>query len=99
MKAFIRTWRALDIEEIKKSLFVIGEVSGECFNCHNMGISLDDTVCPFCGTRFKFIAFRRKVNQHAINRFKLKHHNSVFIEFDDFKKSIDRDKARKILDI
>jgi len=99
MKAFIRIWKEFDVEEIKKSLFVIGELSGECFNCHNMGIPIDNKACPFCNTKFKFIAFRRKVNQSVINRFKIKHPDSVFIEFDDFKKSIDRDKARKILDI
>ena len=99
MKAFVRIWKLLDIEEVKSSLFVIGELSGECFHCHNMGISLNAKICPFCGTRFKFIAFRRKTNQSGINRFKEKYPGLTFIEFDDFKKSIDRDNARKLLDI
>jgi len=99
MKAFIRIWKTLDVEEIKKALFVIGQLSGECFHCHNMGIPVDSKVCPFCGTRFRFVAFRRKTSLSVIDRFKLKHPDSVFIEFDDFKKSIDRDKVRKILDI
>ncbi len=99
MRTFIRVWETLNIEEIKRNLFVIGELSGECFYCHNMGIPVDSKICPYCGAEFKFIAFRRKTNHSTINRFKLKHPEAIFIEFDDFKKNIERDKARKILDI
>ncbi len=99
MKAFLRMWQKFNTDDIKNSLFVVGELSGECFSCHKIGIPLGEKRCPACNNEFKFIAFRRKVNFSIIERFKDKYPQGIFIDFDDFKKAIGASYVRKILDI
>lgn len=99
MNTFLRIWQEIDIENIKKNLFVVGELSGECFSCRNVGISFNEKQCPSCKQEFRYIAFRRKINLHSIKRFKDKYPKACFIDFDDFKKAIGKSQAHKILDV
>ncbi|MCM8823550.1 MAG: hypothetical protein NC822_02630 [Candidatus Omnitrophica bacterium] len=99
MKVFLRTWQEFELEDIEKSLFVIGEINGECFACHTIGIGLKERFCPNCKQEFKYIAFRRKIDGSWLNRFREIHPRACFIEFDDFKKFFSKKEARKLLDI
>lgn len=96
---FLRVWQNLNLEDVRKSLFIIGELSGECFSCHNLGISLKEKRCPSCKQEFKYIAFRRKLDMHTINKFKAEFPKATFIDFEDFKRATSKKEARKILDI
>lgn len=99
MNHFLRTWGEHDLGEIKKNLFVISELTGECFACHELGINLTYNKCPHCKSGFKYIAFRRKVDSTSVGRFQNKFPQSVLIDFDDFKKGINKTKAHKLLDL
>ena len=99
MRVFLRKWEQLDINTIGKHLFVIGELSGECFSCRRVGIPVKTRHCPDCKTEFNYIAFRRKIDSHSIARFHADFPSATFIDFDDFKKAVGKREARKLLDI
>lgn len=98
MKTFLRVWHERDLKNIEEHLFVLGELSGECYKCHTIGIELRDT-CPACHTTFKYIGFRRKITLHYVAKFKEQHPHLECIDFDDFKKALSKKEARKLLDI
>ena len=99
MSFFLRVWQEVDLNDIEQHLFVIGELSGECFRCHTLGLKISSLVCPNCQAKFKYIGFRRKVNPSSISRFKGSHSQLTFIDFDDFKKVLSKKEARRFLDI
>jgi uncharacterized paraquat-inducible protein A len=67
MKGFLRIWSKLDLKEIENHLIVVGELSSECFSCHKVGISSKARECPYCGTKFKYMGFRRKINSSYLS--------------------------------
>lgn len=97
MEDFLRIWMKLNLEEVKNHLLVIGELSGECFSCHKVGIKNEEKECPQCGRKFKYIGFRRKVDASLIKKFKEIHPEMTFIDFEDFKKVFSKKEAKKIL--
>ena len=99
MKGFVRVWKELDLADMERHLIVAGELSSECYGCHKIGIDLHSTVCPNCGVGFKYIAFRRKVTPSYLKRAKEELSHMTFVDFDDFKKSLSKRDARKLLDI
>ena len=99
MKANIRVWEEFDLEATGKHLVVIGELKGECFACHAIGIDINLKKCPSCGVEFKYMGFRRKVDVSSILRFKNENPDLVYIEFDDFRKVMHKKEARKLLDL
>jgi len=99
MRGYLRVWKDLDLEDIKNHLIVIGELSAECFSCHSVGINIKAKSCPNCNTLFKYVGFRRKVDGSYINNLAKEREGLVFIDFEDFKKILDKEKAKKTLDI
>ncbi len=97
VKYFLRVWEELDLEEIKNHLLVIGELSGECFSCHKVGIKIEEKRCPQCRKEFKYIGFRRKINSSSIAKFRKIYPEVKFIDFEDFKKALFKKEAKKIL--
>jgi hypothetical protein len=99
MKTFLRVWQACDLKSIEQHLFVLGELSGECYRCHAIGLELGDGECPECHVKFKYVGFRRKITLHYVTKFKEQHPTLECIDFDDFKKALSKKEARKLLDI
>ncbi|MCM8832265.1 MAG: hypothetical protein NC918_08745 [Candidatus Omnitrophica bacterium] len=99
MRSFLRVWEELELNDIKKHLLIIGELSCECFCCHAIGIEVGAKNCPNCGTVFKYIGFRRKIDSGYIKKLKQEDSEKIFIDFDDFKKAISKQEAKKFLDI
>jgi len=101
-KAFIRVWQELEAEDIKKHLLVIGQISGTCQNCNNLGIDyVNAKTCSDCNTEFKFIALRpekegRPVGFSNIRLIKQRRPDLIFIEYSDFKKFASSRKAQDI---
>jgi len=98
MSVFIRTWEKADIKDIQQHMLVIGELSAECYNCHHVGLKPSATACPQCQAHFKYISFRRNIDGSSISRFREMHPRVKIIDFHDFKKSLSKDAARKLLD-
>ncbi len=99
MSKYIRVWKELDLKDVEKHLIVMGELSSECFNCHKLGIPLRAKTCPECGVTFKYMGFRRKLQPSYLIKAKEELPDIIFIDFDDFKKTIGKRDARDILNI
>ena len=97
---FLRTYREYDIEEVKNHLLIMGDLSGDCAACRELGIdSYTAKTCPKCGTTFKYLTSRR-LEAHAGERFQLvrrmqeKRADLIFIDYTDFSKTLGQKKAR-----
>ena len=93
---FLRIWQELNLEDIKQHLLVVGELSAECFNCHELGIDSARRSCPNCGTVFKYIGFRRKLRAQDFKSFNQERAGVIIIDFFDFKKAINKENAHDI---
>jgi len=99
LKGWLRLWEELDLADIEKHLIVVGDLSAECFCCHKVGIDSKARACPGCSAIFKYIGFRRKVQIPYLYKVREERPRIVIIDFDDFKKSLGKRDARKLLDI
>lgn len=65
----MRVYKEAAIEDVKAALLILGEVTGNCAGCGEMGLSHRDCVqCPNCGNTFRYIASRR-IETHPGERF------------------------------
>ncbi|MFH1876058.1 MAG: hypothetical protein ABH865_04135 [Candidatus Omnitrophota bacterium] len=99
MKGFLRSWQEFDLEDVKKHLIVVGELSSDCFCCRKIGLDSHARACPSCKAYFKYMGFRRHVDGGYIHKLRAELPSIIFIDFDDFKKLIGQQQARKLLDI
>ena len=99
MKGFIRTVKEFDLDDISHHLLLVGDLSGDCFNCKEMGLDYANVIsCPKCKTDFRYIASRRTANfdiKSAVSLHK-KRTDLIYIEFNDLKKHQNREKARNL---
>ena len=99
-REFLRTWQNFDLEEVEKHLMILGDLTGDCASCRELGIHYQDArECPKCKTAFKYVTSRR-LETHPGERFQLafrlkeKRPDLVFIDYEDYKKTLGRKKAR-----
>jgi len=99
MKVLVRTTKEFDLEDICSHLLVVGELTGDCFNCKELGLDYANIKkCPKCSAEFKFIASRRQnFNLKFLFQLKNKRPDLEYIEFIDLKHHKDREKARDFL--
>lgn len=102
-RIFLRTYRAYAIEEVRKSLLIVGEVTGNCAACGEMGLEPRSVgVCPNCNAAFKFIASRR-IENHPGERFSYakriagERPDLTLIDLSDYQKNDSSAKARDLL--
>ncbi|MFH1519983.1 MAG: hypothetical protein ABIE75_05405 [Candidatus Omnitrophota bacterium] len=99
MRGFLRIWQELDLADVEKHLIVAGDLSAECFCCHKLGLELKARACPECAAIFKYMGFRRKVQFNYLRKVKEQQPRIIFIDFEDFKRSLGQREARKLLDL
>lgn len=97
---FIRVWKQMDGDEIKKHLLYIDDLYGTCGNCKKLGLNyLKDKKCPECGANFKYLA-TKLTNPSEIGkilaRIQKENLGLTLIERDDFEKSNARDAVRDL---
>ena len=100
MSEFLRVFKPFDIEDVRKHLLIMGDLSGDCGACRALGIdSYQATQCPECGTPFKYVTSRR-LEANPGERFQLarrvfeKRKDLVFIDYTDYTKVLGQKKAR-----
>ncbi len=95
---FIRIYKKMDMDEIKKHLLIYGDLSAQCASCQAMDIKLDMDKCPKCATEFKYISFRN-VRNHLPKLQKITAMRPAiqFVDFDDYKRISGELKARDFL--
>ena len=95
----IRVWKDLDLKDVAQHLIVVGELSAECFSCHQVGVESKAVQCPQCQTYFKYMAFRRRREMGYLRKLSGDAPHLTLIDFDDFKLASGKTAARKLLDI
>ncbi|MFZ5802543.1 MAG: hypothetical protein ACOY3K_05490 [Candidatus Omnitrophota bacterium] len=99
-RELLRTYHEFDLEDVKKHLLIVGDLSGDCASCRELGIDpYGATVCPKCGTTFKYISSRRVESHpgerfHIVRRFKQKRPDLTFIDYSDYSKTLGAKQAR-----
>lgn len=99
---FIRFWQEEDIELLKKSLIIVGESFSDCANCRQLGMDYStQTKCSQCGVTFKYVTSRMAAGAagerfHWLRKIRGKRPDLQFIDYDDYMKIINRNKARDI---
>ena len=95
---FIRVYRKLDLDEIKKHLLIFGTLSASCGNCQELGIKFDAQRCPQCQATFRYIAFQNiKDHLNKINKIHADSRGLVIVDHDDYKRLIGAKKAKDFL--
>jgi len=97
---YLRTFKPYDIEDVKKHILIMGDLSSSCGSCRELGIdSQAAKACPNCGTTFKYVTSRR-LESHAGERFQWarrthgKFPDLILIDYSDYSKSIGKKQAR-----
>ena len=99
-REFLRTWHEYDIEEVQKHLLILGDLTGDCASCRELGIHYQEAKeCPRCRTSFKYVTSRR-LETHPGERFQIvsrtrdRRPDLAFIDYEDYKRTLGRKKAR-----
>lgn len=99
-REYLRAWQQFDIEEVEKHLLILGDVTADCATCRELGIPyLGARECPKCKTIFRFVTSRR-LESHPGERFQIvsrlheKRPDLTFIDYEDYKRTLGRKKAR-----
>jgi hypothetical protein len=88
--AYMRIWQTVDVEAVKKHLLIVGELTGDCASCRELGIPYASAKnCPQCGTDFHFVTARSavgsaKTSGGVVKRIKDKRPDLTFIDHDDY---------------
>lgn len=99
-KSFIRVYQEHDLEEIKRQLLLVGDLSADCGACRELGLNVADATCKSCGVAFKYVTSRR-ADTNAAERFKIvkrikeKRPDLIFIDYGDYDKLLGQKKARE----
>ncbi|NQT23593.1 MAG: hypothetical protein HQ579_09195 [Candidatus Omnitrophica bacterium] len=94
----MRVWQDLDLAEVKKHLLICGDPSGDCANCREVGINIQNAKsCPTGKTEFKYMATRVTGSTSQAKRLKAKRPDLIAIDFSDFKDAKTRSEAHKFL--
>lgn len=99
-KAYIRVWQELEVTQLGKHLLIVGELTGDCANCRQIGIDYrKEKNCPKCKTEFRYIAIRQGTSGsygHLVRRTRTRRPDLVFVDFSDYKQASQRLKARQL---
>ncbi len=92
---FIRVYRELEPDEIKRQLILIDDLYGTCGNCGQLGLNFTkDKVCPGCKTTFAYAMTKMK-NPGDIAKLLARIKNDglglTLIEKDDYDRTSARD--------
>jgi len=97
---YLRTYKEYDIEDVKKHLLIMGDLSSDCASCRALGLDISNaTHCTECGTEFKYVTSRR-ADPHSPERFRIvkraqqRAPKLAFIDYEDYTKAVGQKKAR-----
>lgn len=102
-KDWLRVWKQFSVEEIQKSLIIVGDLTSDCANCKEVGLPVDKiTTCPNCGITFRFVTSRQAAGNaptryRDVHRITSRRPDLIFIDYDDYKKLTGKSKAYEIL--
>ncbi|MFA5039309.1 MAG: hypothetical protein WC732_06475 [Candidatus Omnitrophota bacterium] len=97
-KCFLRVAQELDYDVVSSHLLIVGELTGDCFTCRQVGIDYSrEKYCSQCGTDFRYISLRKSadaVKGGMLARICQKRPDLTYVEYSDVKEIADRRKAK-----
>lgn len=97
---FVRVAREINYDDVSKHLLIVGELTGDCFSCRQVGIDYTrEKYCPQCKTDFKYIAYRKPsamITGAQIARLCQRRPDLTYVEYGDIKEISDKRKAKDI---
>lgn len=100
MRVLIRTVKEFDLDEVSQHLLVAGDLSGDCFNCRELGLDYTKTKqCPKCKTEFRYITSRNTSSYglKVLSTLHKRRPDLIYIEFNDLKQHKSLEKAKDFL--
>ncbi len=100
MQEYLRVFRPFDIEDVRKHLIIMGDLSADCGACRELGIDgYSAPTCPKCGTTFKYATSRRLENNPGerfswAKRAQEKRPDLILVDYSDYMKILGQKKAR-----
>lgn len=97
MGVLIRTVKEFDLDDVSKHLLVVGDLTGDCFNCKELGLNYTSIKsCPKCKTEFRYISSRKldSMSSRIFTNLFRKRPDLTYVEFSDLKQHKDREMAR-----
>jgi hypothetical protein len=97
MNVLIRQVKEFNLDEVCSHLLVVGDLTGDCFNCKELGLNyLNIKTCPKCKTEFRYITSRRSPDSSLRNLASLyrKRTDLTCVEFSDIKEHKNRQNAK-----
>lgn len=94
---YIRVYRSVNIDEVKKHCLVVEEILGQCQNCKTPGINFTQhKTCPQCKTEFRYLATSLKEREGIVKILQRIKKESLAIEMIE-KEDLDRATAKDAL--
>jgi hypothetical protein len=97
---FVRVWKQLKVDDVKKQLLYVDDLYGTCGNCKRLGLNyLKDKSCPECKTEFKYIATNSKNPADVakiLTRMEKEGISMIMIDREDFERSNASDAAKNL---
>jgi len=96
---FVRVWKTLEPDKVKKQLLYIDDLYGTCGNCKKLGLNyLKDKTCPDCKTTFLYLASKAKTADVAkiLARIQKEGLKLELIEREDLERTSAQDAARDL---
>jgi hypothetical protein len=97
MKVLIRAIKEFDLDDVCQHLLVVGDLTGDCFNCKELGLDyLNIKSCPKCKVDFRYIASRSSSvpGLKALSTLYKRRPELICIEFEDIKRHKSREQAK-----
>ena len=101
-KNWLRIWKEVPLEEIQKSVLVVGDLNAYCGACKEIGLSYKTVkTCPKCQAEFRYVT-SKLTSGNAPGRYKevaritLARPELAFIDYDDYHKLTTRSKAHEL---
>ncbi|WCL49742.1 hypothetical protein [Leptospira sp. GIMC2001] len=97
---FIRVWKQLKVDDIKKNILYVDDLYATCGNCKRLGLNyLKDKSCPDCKTEFIYLASNSKNPSEIgkmLSRLDKEGIDLIMIDREDFERSSASDAARNL---
>lgn len=97
---FIRVWKQLNVDDLKKQLLSIDDLYGTCGNCKKLGLNyLKDKKCGDCGVTFKYLVTKLTKPGDIgkiLARIQKENLDLTLIEREDLERSSAQDAARDL---
>jgi hypothetical protein len=100
LQEYLRVFKPFDIDDIRKHLILMGDLSADCGACKELGLDMATAKsCPHCGAVFKYATSRRLENNPGerfswAKRTQERRPDLILIDYTDYTKLLGQKKAR-----